>query len=283
MAESIQTKQFVDLERSTTPVHADWTIIESRQSSALDEAPSSPPNIVCGQEPSPLQQYHQKTDEGAEPTPDDATCHTGNSPGGTGLQRSSSTRSSTSIASRRSSSTSMRSIEIAHWTNSFVLYTPVPPPRQKQPYQPVDRDPPSLPPLTLGSSISDGILPEESPVYQPLPDIPELPNLEFPWMLGTTDRSKGADTELRPFEDVSRSSSTISDSAGALDDDTRSSSSTFSDSDGPYMVSIPQESYTSPMDVSHKPNKFCEHTYDLDRPATCHWPPLAEVQPGLRR
>ncbi|KAI6152768.1 hypothetical protein EDD17DRAFT_1126107 [Pisolithus thermaeus] len=270
MAESIQTKKFVDLERSTKPAHADWTIIESRQSLALDEAPSSPANVVCGQEPSPLQQYHQKTDEGMEPTLDGATCCTGHSPGGTGLRRSSSintrARSSASIASRRSSS-SMHSIEIAHWTNSFVLYTPVPPPRPKQPYRPVDPDPPSLPPLTLGSSISDGLLPEESPVFQPLPDIPELPNLDFPWMLGTTDRSEGADTELRPSEDISRSSSTIFDPASALDDDTRSSSSTFSDSDGPCMVNFPQESYASPM----------------DQPATGHLSPRYSLELGDRR
>ncbi|KAI6152767.1 hypothetical protein EDD17DRAFT_1126135 [Pisolithus thermaeus] len=202
MAENILTKQFVGLERPTTRAHADRTTTEPRQSLALDEAP----------EPLPLQQYRQETDEVTEPTPDNATRCAGNSSSASGLQRSSSTntraRSSTSIASRRSSSTSMRSIEIAHWTNSFVLYTPVPPPRPRQPYQPVDPDPPSLPPLMLGSSISDGLLPVEPPVFQPLPDIPELPNLDFPWMFTTTDALEGADTELRSFEDVCRSPST---------------------------------------------------------------------------
>ncbi|KAI6120974.1 hypothetical protein EDD16DRAFT_1573968 [Pisolithus croceorrhizus] len=237
-----------------------WTIIESRQSLALDEAPSSPANVVCGQEPSPLQQYHQKTDEGMEPTLDGATCCTGHSPGGTGLRRSSSintrARSSASIASRRSRSASfLISIDIL---KDAPLTGPI---------ASVDPDPPSLPPLTLGSSISDGLLPEESPVFQPLPDIPELPNLDFPWMLGTTDRSEGADTELRPSEDISRSSSTIFDPASALDDDTRSSSSTFSDSDGPCMVNFPQESYASPM----------------DQPATGHLSPRYSLELGDRR
>lgn len=219
MAESVQTQPSVIFERFTTLAHADRTTTEARQRSALDEVPSSSLNIIYGQESSPLQQYHQETDEVAEPTPDDATRRAGTSPGGTGLRRSFSanirTRSSLSIASQRSS-TSTDSIGIAHWTNSLVLYTPVPPRRPRQPsitYQPVDADPPSLPPLLLVPSILDGLLPEESPVVQP-------DNLYHPH-------------------------STEYHSAASLDDDGRSSSSTSSDSDGLRTV---EDSVVSPLD-----------------------------------
>lgn len=231
MAESVQTQPSVNLERFTTLAHADRTTTEARQRSALDEAPSSSLNIIYGQESSPLQQYHQETDEVVEPTPDDATRRAGTSPGGTGLRRSFSanirTRSSLSIASQRSS-TSTDSIGIAHWTNSLVLYTPVPPRRPRQPsitYQPVDADPPSLPPLLLAPSILDGLLPEESPVVQP----------DNPQLLG--------DTEAGPSGDVYHPPSTEYDSAASLDDDILSSSSTSSD--GPRTV---EDSLVSPLD-----------------------------------
>ncbi|KAI5998242.1 hypothetical protein EDD15DRAFT_2244579 [Pisolithus albus] len=153
MAASIQTQPFVNSERFPSLARADRTSTGARRRSALGETSSSPYNIIYGQESSPLQQYHQETDEVTEPTLDDATRRAGTSPRGIGLRRSFSasirSRSSLSLSSRRSS-TSTHSTGIAHWTNSFVLYTPVPPPRPRQPsitYQPVDAEPPSLPPF----------------------------------------------------------------------------------------------------------------------------------------
>lgn len=220
MFESIRTRSFVNSGRLA---HADRTITEARQSLALGET-SSTSNVICGQESSPLQQYHQETDEVAGPTLDDATRRAGTSPRGIGLRRSFRasirTRSSLSISSQRSS-TSTDSTGIAHWTNSFVLYTPVPPPRPRQPsitYQPVDTEPPSRPPFVPARSILDGLLPEESPVVQP--DNPQLPG----------------DTEVGPSGGVYHSPSSEYHSTASLDDDLRSSSSTSSDSDGPRTV-----------------------------------------------
>ncbi|KAI6154203.1 hypothetical protein BKA82DRAFT_4098646 [Pisolithus tinctorius] len=253
MAASIQTTRTVASELSIAPAHAD-----SRQSLALDGTLGSPssPSIISGQGLPPSQQYQQEANEAGESTStsDNVTHSTGNSPGGTRLRSLFNTTThsrSTSSVNSQQSSHSMRSVEIAHWTNSFVHYTPIPPPRQKPPpiiYQPIGPEPPLIPPLTLGPSISDCLLPEDSPVFQPLPDIPELPGLEFSWMVNVADRLEGVDTQLGSFEGAYSSPSTIHEHADVLDDDFRSSTSTSSDTDDP-QTDNPPESIMSPMDL----------------------------------
>ncbi|KAI6154210.1 hypothetical protein BKA82DRAFT_998592 [Pisolithus tinctorius] len=207
MTESTQTTRTADLARPTAPAHADRTTTKSQQSLVLDRTPlSSPPNVISGQGPPPFQQYQQETNKVEES--DNATHYAENSPGGTRLRSLSNIAThcrSTSPVNPQKSSSSTSPTDIAHWTNSLVHYTPVPPPRPKQPlivYQPIDPEPPSLPPLVLEPSTLDGLLPQKSPVLQPLPDIPELPGLDFPWMLRV-------DTELHQFGDLYDSPSTV--------------------------------------------------------------------------
>ncbi|KAI6012737.1 hypothetical protein F5J12DRAFT_549224 [Pisolithus orientalis] len=145
MTESTQTTRTADLARPTAPAHADRTTTKSQQSLVLNRTPlSSPPNVTSGQGPSPFQQYQQETNKVGESTStsDNTTHYTGNSPGGTRLRSLSTITThcrSTSFVNPQKSSSSTSPTDIAHWTNSLVHYTPVPPPRPKQPliiYQP---------------------------------------------------------------------------------------------------------------------------------------------------
>ncbi|KAI6024328.1 hypothetical protein EDC04DRAFT_278853 [Pisolithus marmoratus] len=169
----------VGLERSVMPAPADpRTTTESRQSLALDETPpSSLPNIIYGQEPFPLEQYHRKTDE---PRSDIVVRYTGNSPRRGGLRRLFN-------FIRRPRSTGSKKLHKSR----------------------IDPEPPSLPPLTLGSSILDDLLHEESPVFQSVLGTPEMPDPEFARMSSVTNGTRGIGTKLQPFEDVYGSPSTM--------------------------------------------------------------------------
>lgn len=139
MTESIQTTRTMDLARPTAPTHVDRTTTCSRRSLVLDRTPpSTPPNVISGQGQPPFQQYQEEANDVGESTftPNNAAHYTGKSPGGTRLRnlfKITTRHRSTSSLSSQTSSGPARSIEIAHWTNGLVLYTPVPASRPKQP------------------------------------------------------------------------------------------------------------------------------------------------------